>query len=1802
MIKRFRYIYVCLIAVLACCVSTSVSAQSSVFAHYNGVNGLPYIRNPYGIEMQQVHEYEYTYYVTAGKKVDLLLPFQGYYSTDYTTKLHDEPKGYIRWYDYKTDMKSNSLVIWSPNHGFLQDVKDKDGKSRGYFGWKNNPKSENAGPTIVTHGVQYAPPAAAASADWEGEEIACDVSKYTDFEPVVSGENQYFTHEPTLQIRYIFHIRPAKAMAENIVKTTSTDLRTADSDLTIEDNRRIVFGAKDGDAKMSIRVNYKPSNYYFYALKPSDGIPRHLFSSDEANSIKQADYDKSTLYNANNFIWIAYDEKKTKYTLLYSSEAKQMIDKTDMNTLKNGVWYNLDGTVASSKPTITFGSIVYFVVYAYYNNINIKAPIANFEVLYQNTYPKTMKQLIDDGDSERTLDYFESHYKQATKPISFDDDNDKLTVVAPTKENNMARYASRWDRRAYSFVYPQLRDQACPVKYALIHGEYGLFKSANLAGVSDKSQTTAAGNTLYSWNAPDDPVLYDRTYAITNGKQYGYFLYVDASDESRQIALIDFKADLCSGARLIFSAAVTDFTASSAPVEPQVLFKLYGIIKDENDKVTHQRLLTSFTSGDFNSNTEGNRQAGTWFQVYSRIVMRKNSGVENYSDFRIVLDNMCSGTHGADYAIDDIRLYIQHAKVDVVQNQPACPDATNESVANSNITLKITSHYENVQAITGVGKESKLFYRISDMDGNPFAGIDYNDDGTVDEYGVVTIPANYDASSSAFEIDPEGHVILIIANKHFDLPLGKKFYVSVAYPDANGKPEEWGKQTDACSSYSEEFSIVQQKVAISDANGSVVTTVRVSCDGNSTPDVDITAKLETADNVGGGSILLNNVKFDWFVGTNDGADNKFSTITDLQQALRNYRDKYPDATSLNAAFQTSNPADYALLKKYIAGVDGEGTLVLAVSNSLTGYKFKQVGTYKIAAVPIATSIKQGNVTYEICPDPMYFTIRIVKDGPKLTLGFDKVAYPTDDRAVRIGLPQIKEMLKQTDNGMLILPVADLNNGKDKNIEIKFLYDSKVFISDTNDPTFNTTSTTKQIVGKLKQTTLKTGDKELGLVFDDKVWDILHEGYWYELNFSYELNSSTIAACPGDMFITFKVVPEFLTWFPTVANKLNANWNNDLNWKRSTAAELYDKKYKDYGEATYDNQDITNTNLTRQQAFTPMKFSKVVIPENKLVYPGLDNIVYRVGNDIATKLTNFKGEEATSGIAYDFVVSWDYNTADHSTDGNGTFKCETFHGNLCDQIFFKARAELLNQQYLIYNKAYVEKEVTQNKWNIISTPLKDVYAGDFFVPYEDSSSEITNGIEDAKAFTEINYAFTRNDRVKAPVYQRNWDRSGEQILELNKKYEAYDYDNNTQRIDTISDTSMTVASLYWSHVFNKMNEKYEDGKGFAMRAGDDYRNVAPKWLFRLPKEDVEYTYFKPDGGYSDLNVSVPKPEKYMLNLPYSNESGLLGEISQPLTANTHSNNRYYIVGNPYTASLSMYRFLNGNPSFERKVWTLVDGVLKAHSVPEGTYNRSQDYIIEPMQGFFVKVKEGETVSQANFTLMMTTDRWISGGTAVQEPAAVYINVVNNDNLCSTAKVVVCNDADDEFVDDEDVELLNNSDIEDVPQVYTVAGNQAAALNKLSNINFLPLGIIAKEDGNVMRNGAAVNVEISANRYVTDKLFVFDAKMGTFTPADAPISIMANEHGRYYITTSTYNLKQHNDEANIKCFSPNSGTITVSSPNIAIANVRIYNAEGLLVTSALDINQASWTKNIGCGLFIVKAETKDGQSKTFKLSVR
>ena len=1804
--NKYKYIYLCFM-VLACCATITVRAQS-VFKHWEGVTGRPLING-----MQQVHEYEYTYYVEPGKAVDLLLPFEGYTTDSRSQRRSNEPKGYIRWYDYKTDMKSSRLSKYDSYYSLLEEVSDAAGNERGLFAWKQSPSGETYGPNRIRQGVKYTAPSEATNANWEGEDIACDVSRYIDFDSFEEGfiyKKLYFQREPTLQIRYIFHIRSARNIAENIINAFPINKRAANSDLTIEDNRQILFGAKDANSSMAVRVNMLPSNYYFYPLKETN---HHVYAADDAHLIKRADFDMTKMVQATHYQWRAYDKTKTKYTIL-ARDANynfQIWPLTSMNTIMtngNG-WLTLDGK-STTRPTITFGDVVYIVAYA--KNGNDMAPIANFEILYNNTYPKTREQIFADGDNDRTYEYLNTHYKQATKPISFDDDNNTLTLDAPTVANNISTQSSQWDKRAYCYTYPQLRDQTWPDNDGVIHGEYGLYKSANVPGVSDVSQTTAGGKKKYSWNAPDAPVLYDRTYELTGGKQYGHFLYVDASDESRQIATIDFKADLCSGARLIFAGAVTDF--SSGTTQPQLLFKLYGIIKDEQGKVTYQRLLSSFSSGNFANNTKGGRQQGKWFQVYSRVVIRKKVGVENYSDFRIVVDNMCDNTNGADYAIDDLRLYIQHAKIDVIQNKAVCPSQLEGSGNTDDVKLMIATHYDNIQAIVGLGVQSNLFYRICDMAGNPIAGIDYNGDGKADEYVVAEVPAAYDArkmlpsyaaggstNSPMFTKDADGHILLLLAYRHFDLAFGTKYYISVTLPneDNPNKPEEWGKPTDACSSYSEDFEFVQQKFIVSDATGNTVSTVRVSCDEVNKPNVSISGKLVTTDVVNGGTITLYKVKLDWFF-SEPNKENNFASIYMLQETLADYRDRaeYTEVKGLAVGYKNINSTGYALLKKYV----DNGQLLLSASNNLDDYQYnsEKTGVYKVAAIPVTTTFTEGTVKYEICPDPMYITLRIVKDGPKLTMGDASVAYPTDVRSVRIGLPQIKAMLAAGKE--LRLPVANLEDAA----KIKFQNGSNVFVADSNDPTFNSGPTTKQIIGKLKETTLEKtslteGKSYISLLFDnDNALDILHEGYWYEINFSFEqdVEGSTMS-CPGEVFITFKVVPEYLTWNSTLANKLNANWNNDLNWKRSTAAELYKADYTDYGTGIYDK-------LNSNQAYTPMKFSKITIPDQTgKVYPGLGNIVYREGNNIALKLTNYKGEEATAAIAYDMLTTWNYNTNDHSDTGEGWFTCETFKGNICDEIYFKPQAELLNQVYLVYNKAYVEKEMTQNKWNIISSPLKDTYAGDFFVPINNGS----RGRENKEAFTRMEYALTNNSRVEAPVYQRNWDSNGEQVIEGITGYNADDYFNGYNRIDTITDGAMNIESLYWSHVYNKLDEKYADGRGFAIKAGDDYKDVTPTWLFRLPKEDKEYFYTNADGNPLNSDgtfikvVPVNKTDIYKFNVASVTAANELGTVNQHLTTNTHSKNCYYMVGNPYTATLSMYSFLNGNPKFERKVWTIQDGVLKAYLIKEGTYNRKEDLLIEPMQAFFVKAKTNESISYATFTLLMTTDRWKAGGGKIAETKAkMNIHVIENGKRMATAKVVVKDDANEDFCNDEDVELLNNTDIADVPQVYTVAGNQAAAFNRLSNINFLPLGIIAKEDGKVMSNGATVNVEISANRYVTDKLFVFDAKMGTFTPADAPISIMANEHGRYYITTSTYNLKQHNDEANIKCYALANGVVAVSSPNLTLASVSVYTTEGLLVTCDSRVNASSWNKNIGTGLFIIKVDTAEGKSKTFKISVK
>lgn len=1732
---------------------SSVYAQSLGF-HKKGQSGLPLDSRG----MQQTAEWHYYYYLpTNSNTMELELPFDGWLKSS-TNDL--EPYGWIRWYDYTTDLMSDRLTVYSRYYTSLKSLKDDTSKKNiGLIaGTLRNSARDYAG-------VKYNKPTGADAEDWGGETIACDVSRYNDY----SISTNYVEKEPTLSIRYIFHIKSAAYLAKRIKDALCDHSRAAD--LTLEDNKRIVFGAKDANANMTLRTNMKNSggqSYWFYPLRTTVG--KTVYPTTESQKITAADFN-TTMKQANKIVWIVYNEDKTKFCQL-SSET-QFCDLT-INALKNATWYNVSNDAKTSKPTdIGFEQTVYVVAWA--ANGDYMCPVANFEVFIHKGYPKMKDELTADGDVDRTISYFEDKYEQQMD-ISFDDDNPDLTLDAPTTpENNMSHKPSDFKSRAYGFTYADLAsydyyyDRSTPHhSKSPIHGDYGLYKSGNLPGISYDNQNG------YQWWAAGSPTIYDRTHAKTSGKQYGHFLYVDASNESRQIASADFKANLCTGSQLIFSGAVAEYTASYNATAPQVMFRLYGINKDENGNVTDQKLIQSFSSGDFKTNTKSH-EYGKWYQIYSKQVLQKSAAADNYTDFRIVLDNMCQNTKGADYCIDDLCLYTQTTKLDVLQNKPLCPNETGYETAPDDITLKLRGIYETFQAMVNQ-KESKLFYRICDATGTPVDNIDYNGDGKPDEYGTARIPESYNAAYvlppaaadgknnvAMFENDNSGNRCLVIANRNFNIVPGKDYYFSIAYPSEENSevPGKWGESTDVCSTYSGLFQVVEQNIKLTDKNSNVLTALRVDCNTH-IPTVEMIAKIETADPVNGGKVTIDNVKFDWFL-SKPNAENELYTTAGLLEALHAYRKAYPSYNGLSTGFSSVNYTQYALLKKYVDSKQ----LILNASNSMGNRTFAsgEMGLYKIAVIPVQAKATINGQVYDICADPMLVDLRVVTDGPNINFGFSDVIYPNDARTVRVGLPQIEAIA--TKKGALNLPMTGIEGAT----SVRMRDYAKVFISNTNDPSFNST---KQEIGVVTSNTIYRTDNTVGIRFNSNAATILKEGYWYEINFSYDNADGSMASCPGETFIKMCIVPEYATWNSS-PRTASTNWNDDNNWLRSTKAEIFKDSYTDYNTTT---------------AFMPMKFTKVTVTNQNdkgKVYPNLDEISYR-SNGIAssTKMKSF---------AYDFVAKWS-DTADGSDNGNGTFSCEKWAGNFCDQIYFKPEAELLYANYLTYNKAYVEKELTPNTWSIMSSPLQQTYAGDLYVPKN-------NGQEMSEAFKPMTYKEGVNDRSAYPVYQRSWDGDAKEIVDNTKFYQAHE-DGTVE--ETTNDFFLT--SGYWSHVYNKVDEQYTKGQAFAVKAGDKYtagaQGANATAVIRLPKADTQFSYYDSE-SQKPVNVTVNRDANSYRMLQGDVAGDKTMAMTQPLKENQHRENRYHLVGNPYTSSLSMYRFLKANPAFENSIWTLDNGVMKTHSVPvDLDYDKKTDVIVNPTQAFFVKVKEGETApANVTFNATMLINKDVTPGEkALIIRPTVLLTTVNGERS-SQSELIVNDEASRDYVDGEDVEMLGEGNIAEIAQVYSVAGSQAVALNASDDINWMPVGVVAPKSKDI-----DVNISLNSKMLIKmnnegSQLFLFDATTKTFSEIKdgMTVKMMANDHGRYYITNqSSLNTTDINT---IECFSPTENTIVVATLKGDMKRVVVYDISGALVTSNHSVNGGRCQLNVPkAGIYVVKATTKEDRTETFKIVVR
>ena len=1703
-------------------------AYSQTFKHYEGIanktGDYEVIDASTDCLRQKTHVVHYYIALPSGGSKELSLPLSGYSSDDGADL---EPRGYFRWYNYDTDKASDQLEK-SSNFlsSKLKSMKDSRGVDKGLVAYNLSSK-----PNSKKVGVVYTRP---SDTSWTGETIACDVSRYVD-----GCNGKRFEHEPTLSIRYIFHIMPAEKMADDIKKKLLETGR--DRDYSYEDGKGVSAGLKDASASMTLRLNQNDaSNYYFHPMNNINTL--HVFAEDEAHQIKESDFS-SQVVQASYVQWRVYNSERTQWRDYTNSSSDDVplrffdLSLERLNGASISEWRDLNNNGVSNKQTFKYGDRIY-VVALVASGSGQMCPIANFTCQIFNQYPMTTDELKAANQNTRLISYLDDHYR-SVNTVSFDNDDDEQTLLAPTgPDDNQDRLPSKWSKRSYGFVYRDLINSApagnmyVNPKHSPMHGDYGLYKSANVKGKSGEGQTGTDG---YLWWPTVQ--LYDRTYDNTNGAQYGHFLYIDAADESRQIAEADFSADLCVGSQVIFSAGIADMTTGKQ--RPQLMFKLYGVNYDENNQETERRLLHSFSSGNFSGNRVGDDGAnvGKWYQVYGKMVLQKESGVNNFTDFKLIVDNMCKSTEGADYAFDDLRIYTKASKVDIIQSSPICPDknTAKDASLSTSILVKLRALQETMAALAD-NTEKNLYFRFVDADGNPVKNVNYGTAespnynwGTTTIFNYVDESRQVDGKPMYEKINDEWNVVL--ANRYFNLQSNQTYYVSFAFEDEAVEDKNqlsWGKPSDVCSLYSENFQMVQQKVLVTDANGSITTTVTIPCDDNAIPEYNIKAQLQTVDQNNGGSIQLEGVLYNWYV---DDAK------TPILQ----------------------NSAEF---KNIPLGV----------------------GDHTIRVIPTSTSsiITQGGVDYQICLDEMSFKLRVVKDGPQLSLGNTDVAYPNNYiRTMRIGLPQVALLAKQEakgTGGYFCVPISGENLVATNSTRLYFVkaggkgqldpsqYTNVMYLSDTNDPAYRNRIGESLTLATLQDNYIMRKTSQLKLKFTPQTGEgtslpsknvQLREGYWYEgvLIFREDGSKGTTVLCSGETYIRFAVVPEYATWNPTANNKMSAAWNNDDNWRRSVRSELYkeENQYTDYQGGGY----------------VPMKFTKVTIPNlSGLYFPSLGYIAYQKSTGIATKLSNAKGDAATTNIQYDMLAKWD-NTENHGLNADGNLECEPFYGNTCDQIYFKPGGELLNQCYLIYNKAWVEKEMKPNTWYALTSPLQDTYAGDIYVP-------AASGRQESEAFEPITFSSSVNNRVTSPVYQRSWDdASAAEEVTLDGKYKAYDYSGTGI---TFENQNLNALSAHWSHVYNKVDRKYLPLEGVAIKMGDKYTvggvgtsaSSASDMLLRLPKADTEYTYAEAS-QQSSLFAPVDKKNAYRLVVNADAQENALGKMNYKLVTLTDGNN-YYLVGNPYMATLSMYKFLKANPSLQSSFYVYEDGALKLYDkldMSTTTYESKNDVKISPMQSFFVRLKDGQSASQLNFTSAMTVDREVFGGEKTasdegQDQVSLTLTVASASGYSSRSKVVLDANASEDYDEAEDAQLLYDAQLKEVPIVYTVAGDEAVALNSLPNVDWLPLGVVG---------ASSVELKIEGVNRLSSPLYLYDAATRKYQEIKdgEEIKVQPNEHGRYFLTQTRsaagmedVKVKEKSMK-NVKIYSPVWGVMILSKPGGASSNrVEGYTLDGKKVS--------------------------------------
>lgn len=953
------------------------------------------------------------------------------------------------------------------------------------------------------------------------------------------------------------------------------------------------------------------------------------------------------------------------------------------------------------------------------------------------------------------------------------------------------------------------------------------------------------------------------------------------------------------------------------------------------------------------------------------------------------------------------------------------------------------------------------------------------------------------------------------------------------------------------------------------------------------------------------------VYFDWFFGSqqefvaaNDtyGGESLHSALTSLRD-IRDYR----DVESLDGVVPVAAESgvhdgltqdQIDLIQYYLDQPGPEGGLnhKLVLHRSSLDIAILENGL-ELVISPITTVRPSDSELTEaqwerICWEYVPLTLTASGEAPKLYAGFNELRddYPEGlNPSLRIGLYQIKDAA-YTDGQSGRRVKISLRGAEytSDNVEELGLIESagdvdytQLYLIDTDDPNYTGLVHVEDFsqytypIGKilsLKAQEYNTSSDyvdeaevqfyldEQTLVDGEKFTFAPREGYTYTFAINFAEHGRTVNnSCWGSFPMTMKVVPENLVW----SGGENDNWNNDTMWKRAKAADLKitDGSYTDDDEAA---------------GFVPMLFSNVVMPTDskaQLYMAGFtDGGSSWAGTDAGLRPDGMG--DPTENIQYDLMVY------DKDPEGTNNMTTQRFRVNICNDIHFMQGAQMLHAEQLIYSKAWMDVAVPTKKWTLVSTPLRDVYAGDWYTKATGTQAEETY-------FTGITFGDGGYSRLDPAVYQRSWDENAT-IVESQT---------------TTATVGFNTSTSAWSAAYNDASVPYTAGAGFSIKAANASGGTAGSLVFRFPKADTDYD------EVSTGTIDRTNEGRLFISglLDRSDPLALVRNDDVSLTLDASQDGKYMIVGNPYMAPLDLQAFFAGNSGLLRGAyWTETENGPGVGGTDGNNWlTPDVSSVIPPYGAFFVERKADAT---GDNTVKFTADmqKFVSDAGSGTETTAFTITA-DNETGRSGAVLAYAGGAVNGYEAGEDVQLMRNllGNNANELSVYTVAGDKAVSVNRVKDLQQIPLGVFAA-DGDVTTltfTGVEALLEPS----------LYDAETGTDTPLTEgmTISVDGSSHGRYFIrakgagsgsdgSTGVTDVTGGGNDVSVYSVEP---CQVVVSSGAELMEVGVYSVGGSLLKRESVGGGSTSCKLYGVdsGVAVVRVVTADG-TFTRKITVR